>query len=106
MDEQSNGLYEDVFKIFQFRNFIAHSNVMEQNFNENEVHFNGKAGNLIGYINDKGFGVNPVKGKYFVQLLIPDDLIIHFKKCMDLYIENKDFKEDFNTSNLSNLIWR
>lgn len=106
LDEQNTDLYEDTSKIFQFRNFIVHSNILEQKFNENEVHFQGKSDKLIKYINDKGFGISPVTGKYFVEILIPDDLIIHFKKCMDLFIGNNDFKEDFHTSNLRNLIWR
>lgn len=106
LDEQNTDLYEDIFKIFQFRNFIAHSNTLQQKFNENRVHFQGDSDKLIKYINDKGLGISPVPGTYFVEILIPDKLIVHFKKCMDLFISNNDFKEDFSTSNLRNLIWR
>lgn len=106
LDEQSTDLYEDISKIFQFRNFIVHSNILEQKFNENEIHFQGKSNKLIKYINDKGFGIFPVSGKYFIEILMPDDLIIHFKSCMDLFIGNNDFREDFSTSNLRNLVWR
>ena len=60
-------LMEDIEKVFQFRNFIVHSNNIEIEHNTKDVNYNGKVKKLIRYIDDKGFAV-------------PDEKNIHNRK--------------------------
>lgn len=97
-------LTEDIEKIFQFRNFIIHSNNIEIEHDTKNVKYEGDVKKLIEYIDDKSFSA-PADKHYFIEKLIPDDLVEHFKKCADNFLKCTFFSELFDTINLKNQIW-
>jgi len=99
-------LFNDLNALFDFRNFIVHSNTLEQKFGEKFVDFRGKSERLIGYIREKGFYPSSIDNKYFIEILLPDDLITHFKKCQDLFFRSSVFDDSHETHNQISMIWR
>lgn len=98
-------LMVDIEKIFQFRNFIVHSNNIEIKQDEHNLTYDGAVKKLIKYIEENRFS-DTTKSAFFIEQLVPEKLILHFKECCDKFLECDFFGELFETINLRNHIWK
>jgi hypothetical protein len=110
LEEKRKDLFADVEAIFHFRNFIVHSNsVQHQIIEENNIFFQDKKSErLISYLKKNRLIGNYKNGKeYFIEYLMPEKLIHHFKKTLDEYLDVNFFKDyaTINTSTSINLIY-
>lgn len=97
-------LMEDVEMIFHFRNFIGHSNNIGLEHNNDKLNYDGRVKKLIKYIDEKELSASEEK-IFFIEKLVPDGLIHHFKKRCDKFLECDFFNEMYETSSLMNHIW-
>jgi hypothetical protein len=107
LDNKRTDLYDDVNAIFSFRNFIIHSNNIQlQIHKENNFSFIDKSNVLIEYLRKNKLVEEKYKneGKYFIECLMPEKIIPHFKKIVEEYLDVNFFKECPAIANLINSI--
>ena len=108
LNKVDKGLFNDLEYIFHFRNFLVHSNEMKLEFNVDnlDVTFRGRAKSLMDYMDEKNLNLEIKEGIRFIELLVPNNVVIHFRNSMNSYFKSEFFRENMGTSNLVNLIWR
>ena len=108
LDSKRKDLFDDVKAIFSFRNFVIHSNNIQiQIHKENDFSFIDKSNGLIEYLGKNKLVEENYKngGEYFIECLMPEKIIPHFKKVVEEYLDVNFFKECPAIANLINSIY-
>lgn len=88
-------LFKDLDLIFKFRNFIIHSNDIKLYQEKTNVGFKDRALDLFNEMDGRDLLIeSSTTGKYFIEELATDKLVIHFKECLKKFLNHKFLNDE------------
>jgi len=88
-------------KLFEFRNFIVHSNSIQSEKQGSQIIYLGKTKSLIKYLKENDLNEPGSSSfKYFIEEIITLKLITHFKEALELYINTSLFKNTITRTHI------
>lgn len=102
-------LYDEIEILFQFRNFLVHSNHISNTMymqNNSLIHgFDKKANNLYQYVYDNQLFDTTKPPEYITEKLLTPKLLIRFNEALKKFLTLKDFEEYFDLQNIIRSIY-
>ncbi len=102
-------LYDEIEILFQFRNFLVHSNHISNTMymqNNSLIHvFEKKANNLYQYVYDNQLFDTIKSPEYITEKLLTPKLLIRFNEALKKFLTLEDFEEHFDLQNIIRSIY-
>lgn len=88
--------YEGLKMLFTYRNFLTHGGLLIHDDNSKNVQTIEKGETLLNYLNKMGIAQ---KDKFYINNILPDEVISHFHRIANDFVNSTVFENDLDIRN-------
>ena len=84
----------DIKKLFELRNFLVHSNIIELKSNQSNYDYSGKLGPVVRYLKTKKL-IKKASQNYTFDQIFTEELVRHYSQVLSRYFDASIFQKFF-----------